>query len=405
MKRVLSFFSVLLLITGCTDLFSPFRPEYPPAKEPEKVQVHSTSFIMASDRHESGKGNKLKALLEEAKGKAPVTPRVIILNGDFVGGGRTPTPEFSVADIYKEIDSVFTAGSCDVILGYGSHDANCVEGYDAFLSGPRRCDGYYVYGVSFAQMSFSTDSSALAAVKAGSTGGTAGQRDADSPGDGPPGPPPDGGGAHNPPPDGGGTHNPPPGGQRYSGLDTLDVRGISAESGARSFTTWISSLPDNDPVVVMSHMPLHAHRKDNLGASVWLEALKQAAGRHNIIFIWAHNHTVEQGRKDEEENEDAAIERSNYLLVPGDSIYVQGTAGGKSVGDVINFTYVNDGYITSGYATVVTFSDLRGTGRYDKIRIERVTVNPEDPLIGWFGDTRWSNPYEASLHAGSFGYR
>ena len=55
-------------------------------------------------------------------------------------------------------------------------------GYEAFLSGPRRFDGYYVYGVSFAQMSFATDSAAVAAIEAGRNSDTSGEGN-----DGPPG--------------------------------------------------------------------------------------------------------------------------------------------------------------------------------------------------------------------------
>lgn len=135
-------------------------------------------------------------------------------------------------------------------------------------------DGYFVYGVSFAQMKFATDSAAASPDRRG---------------------------------------------RKYAGLDTLDRRGLSAETGTRCFSEWISTVPAGTPVVVMSHMPLHALRKDNLGARTWLKALNDAGRKHDIIFLWAHNHTMEERseRKGEE-----AVDRYSYLLVPGDSIQV-----------------------------------------------------------------------------------
>ncbi|MBQ9462335.1 MAG: metallophosphoesterase [Bacteroidales bacterium] len=389
-RSIVSLILLFLSTVACTRYVPvyPYGPGRPPGGHSGHSRGRSTSFFMASDRHENGQGNNLRALLDTAVKSSAVMPGVVILNGDHVGGGRTPHPDFTVSDIYQEIDSVLNTNTVDVILGYGSHDTGCTDGYEAFLSGPRRCDGYYVYGISFAQMSFATDSAAVAAIEAG--------RNADDSDEGHDGPP-DGGGE--PPSDGGqdGSPGPPPGGKGYSGLDTLDRRGLSAESATKNFSQWVGSLSDNAPIVVMSHMPLHAHRKDNLGASVWLKALKRAARRHDVIVLWAHNHTVEQGRPGEESSENAHIERSNYLLVPGDSIYVQSPVDSVSVGDVINFTYVNDGYLKLGYGSIVTFTDTRGDGRYDRMRIERFTVNPADSLIGTFGDTRWRNPYVTSL--------
>ena len=393
-KRIgILFFGIaaLSLASACTELFNPMYPYWPSESHGGSgSKAHQTSFFMASDRHEYGKGNNLKALLEVAVEGSQVTPSVVILNGDHVGGGSTPRPEFSVADIYNEIDSVLDLDRTDVILGYGSHDTNCIEGYDVFLSEPMHCDGYYVYSISFAQMKFPTDSAAHATSSSGSGGHR--PKDGETP------PPKDStGGRPDPPPD--------DGSRSYSGLDTLDHRGISAESASRYFSDWVSTLTDKDPIVVMTHMPLHAHRKDNLGATVWMKALKKAARNRDVIVIWAHNHTVERGRKDEDVNTNALTEWGNYLLAPGDSIYVQSPVDSVSVGDVVNFTYVTDGYLTNGYASVVTFSDTRGNGRYDRMRIERFTINATDPFKGAFGSTRWTNPYEVPLKGSQGGRR
>ena len=80
-------------------------------------------------------------------------------------------------------------------------------------------DGYFVYGVSFAQMKFATDSAAASPDRRG---------------------------------------------RKYAGLDTLDRRGLSAETGTRCFSEWISTVPAGTSVIVMSHMPLHMPRFQEL---------------------------------------------------------------------------------------------------------------------------------------------
>ena len=374
--------ATVILMGACTVRESeiPFHRTTQPTMR-HSGEIRQSAFFMGSDRHDKGEGTNLKALLEVAVKGSEVIPSVVILNGDLVGGGAgaSSAPEFSVNSIYQEIDSVLSLNSCEVILGYGAHDTNCAEGYDVFLSGPRRCDGYYVYGISFAQMKFPTDSAAQAAIELGRA-----QTESE-----PVWSPKEGEGA-----------GPPSGFSRnrgYSGLDTLDVRGVSAQSASRHFCEWAASLTDSDPIVVMSHMPLHAHRKDNLGASVWVEALNEVGKDRDLLVIFAHNHTVERSRRDENGNQNATIEYSNYLLVPGDNMTVQSPVDSVSVGAEINFTYVNDGYITDGYSSVVTFTSTRSDGLYDTMNIRRFTINADDKFMGGFGSTRWHDAYEAPL--------
>ena len=141
-------------------------------------------------------------------------------------------------------------------------------------------------------------------------------------------------------------------------------------------------------------MPLHAIRKDNLGAQVWLKALNWAGRKHDIFFLWAHNHTTEDsaGRYG-----GSLFDRDNYLLVPGDSILVQTPVDSVTKKEPLRFTYVNAGYVKKGYASVFTFTDSQNSGRYDRVRIERFTVNIDDDQNGTFGATLRQNPYEATL--------
>ena len=105
----------------------------------------------------------------------------------------------------READGVF-------VLDTGSTD-----GYSAYLSGPVALDGYYLYGISYAQMLYATDEQTAAA--------------------------------------------------EYSYLDIDDANGISAKTASANFLSWVDSLEDSLPIIVMSHVPMHVNRNDNLGAS------------------------------------------------------------------------------------------------------------------------------------------
>ena len=62
-----------------------------------------------------------------------------------------------------------------------------------------------------------------------------------------------------------------------------------------------------------------------------------------------------------------------------------------------SFTYLNAGYIKLGHASVFTFTDTDLSGSYDRVRIERFSLDDES-LESHFGSTRYPNPYEARLN-------
>lgn len=377
MKRIFPLLAFLLFIS-CTR-FYPWIPTHRPDSGNQRAR--STSIFLSSDRHGSADGNNFVKVLTKAVEGSAVTPSAVVIDGDLVGHGRDRTPEFSVADIYNEMDSVLDVRSHELILTYGSHDAKCTEGYSAFLSGPHRCDGYYVYGVSFAQMTYATDEAASADIAlAEEEDKNAAEEDSSG-------------------------ESRPKRKRGYRGLDTKDRLGISAESGADSFLHWVSSLSDNSPILVVSHVPLHAHRGDNVGAETWFKALSVAARAHDILFVWGHNHTLEEmagrpPREGQSSDKNPLLDRDNYLLVPGDRITLQSSVDSVSVTGRLHFTYVNAGYLKLGYGSVVTFTDSRGIGRYDKMKIERFTINEADTLAGVFGNTGRKNPYETALEHG-----
>lgn len=326
----------------------------------------STALFVATDRHETGKGNNLAAMLRIAVEGSYVKPRLVILGGDYVGGGGKSNPEFSISDLYEEIDSTLAPPCRDVVITYGSHDENCTDGYAAFFSGPRRKDGYYVYGISYAQMIYATDEDV----------------------------------------------------SDYNGLDIADSYGLSAESATANFTAWVRTLTDNSPIVVMSHVPMHANRHDNLGATAWYEALSEAAAKHDIIFLWGHNHTNEEmalrpqpkpedssTKPDEEAGKDSIPpkpmtanlnDRYCYLLTPGENITLQGTVDSLTVERQLGFTYANAGYLKLGYASVITFTSHDPSGVYDAMTIRRYALTP-DSTETTFGFSNHPNPCVLAL--------
>jgi len=305
------------------------------------AQPRSTSILTASDRHEAGEGNNLQAVLSYTVGQPGVVrPGVIFLGGDYVGKGpdrgRNGQPVFSVRDIFSEVEAAMGDGSpYKVLLTYGSHDRSCKEGADAFLTGPYKGDGYYLYGISHAQMAFDADSLTLS----------------------------------------------------YNGLDADNALGRSAESATRSFLGWVRGLKDHDPIVVMSHVPMHAHRKDNRGGLKWFNALNEAAAGHDIILLFCHNHSMEE-RGDK-------ADQAFYLLTPGEEISVQGPGEDEVVKGKLRFTYGNAGYLKLGWASLITYTDVDGNGDYDKVEIRRFNSLGEPD--GEFGQTGKANPYTMDL--------
>lgn len=309
---------------------------------------HSTALFVATDRHEDGNGNNLTAMLAQAVAGSDIPLQTVLLGGDYVGGRGNMTPEFSINDLYDDVYAVVDPHTTKVMMTYGSHDDNCTEGYDAFYSGPYSHDGYYTYGISFVQMVYDTDA------------------------------------ATTDPPSGGGM----PKQRGYNGIDQADRYGISAESAARSFTQWVATIADNDPIVVMTHVPLHANRGDNVGAMTWFKALTSAAQTHDVLVLWGHNHTLEERGN--------SSEQYSYLLTTGDSIDVQGDSITGVVRCPLNFTYANAGYLKLGRASVITFTDTDGNGHYNKMELRRYSLNADDTDLH-FGMTDKPNPFVITL--------
>lgn len=305
-----------------------------------------------------------------------VQPEIVLLGGDNVGDGGDGTrdetgypmgaPAFSMKAVDAQIAYVF-GEDVQGLYTYGSHDTNETGKYeDVFFSGPIKWNGYWIYGISFAQMIYDSDQQALAANERG---------------------------------------------RIYSGKDMVDANGLSAQTASHVFLSWVKSLDDHLPIIVMSHVPLHANRGDNSGSWTWTRALNEASENHDIIFLWGHNHTLER------EGETRSIEQAHYLLLPGQTITVQswdldgegrmilrrkvlsektetgtGEAAdephktGKSTrpeyelitqDETLRFIYLNAGYITNGIGSLLTFTDGEDDGLWDELTVKRYSLDGE----------------------------
>ena len=344
-----------------------------------------TSLFVATDRHENGEGNNFRALLQIAcNGSSLVTPSVVILGGDMVGQIPGVYPEYSFNDLKAEADAVYGDTKYKLMLVFGSHDNGITEGYGACYSGPMRQDRYYTYGISYLQMTYDNDSIAQAAIDSGRVEGVDTIRSMR--------------------------------GKYYDGIDTVDPYGISAESASQAFRNWAATLTDENPIVVVCHVPMHCHRNDNAGGLRWAKALNEVAEKHPVIFLWGHNHTLEESgggmppMMDPSEmgemgemvqtggmsEESDVNERDYYLLTPGDTLKAQGD-GQISESIPLKFYYGNAGYLKKGsfgYASVITFQDTDSDNVFDKMIWRRYGISTTETN---FGDTAYPNPYETSF--------
>lgn len=304
-----------------------------------------TSLFVAADIHALDGQNKLAAVLSlVAADKTAVQPKTVLLGGDYVGGGGPPSseeerlarwqPVFRLTDVRREITDIF-GKDVDTYFTYGSHDKNEVSGGRDFFCGPADCGECYLYGISFSQMRFDTER----------------QRTESG----------------------------------YDGTDVSEFFGGNAQTAADHFLKWVSALNDRKPIFVMSHMPLHAHRGDNLGGDTWCRALNFAAQQHKIFFFFAHNHSTERR---------TPYDREFYLVPVDGTIPVQGPQREQQREFQLNFTYLNAGYILNGCGTLLTLSDANADGKPDTLTIRRYSLDPGE---SFFGDTHIPSPYVSAL--------
>lgn len=159
----------------------------------------------------------------------------------------------------------------------------------------------------------------------------------------------------------------------------MDEEDTAARQAAEAFKTWAATIADPTiPIIVTTHLPLHAKRGDNGGAAVWNNALNAVATgsasgtevARDLIVLHGHNHTTES---------------TEYHYSPGETMNVQG-AGTCS----IYYTYLTAGYLKIGpNGTVVTISEDKITmTKYNSgvkgsvYTVDRV-VMPEPHTMTW----------------------
>lgn len=376
--------ALTVFLCGCSNSESangPVTSNSAEASEPDLSAGKSVSVFVASDRHDNGKGNNLTASLQMVTSRMDaVTPQTVLLGGDYVGsgGGKDMQPQFSTKDIEDEVYRVLDRNKTDLLFTYGSHDRNSIEGYAPFFSGPKREQGFYIYGISYVQMSYKDDATTKAALERSKAYTDSIASLPDSLKNVPMPPPPDSIKfskaaflADDP---------------GYNGIDIEDPFGMSATPAAKYFTTWVNSLSDNAPIIMMSHVPLHYNREDNFGAETWFKTIEVAAQKHDIIFFYAHNHTLE-------EKGDSAmtkIETDSHMMLPGDSITVQGDSLEGTPRHELNFIYANAGYLKLGWSSLVTFTDIDTDDNLDYVSIRRFNILGEND--SYFGSTDKKNP-------------
>ncbi len=292
-------------------------------------------LLVASDIHAVGERGRLREVLENCKkdwgGERPDT---VFLGGDLVGHqGMDPTiteeerrrnwtPAFRVEELKEEVRRLL-GGVPQVYCSYGSHDKCALEGPSGFLAGPADRGDYYIYGISFCEMRFATMA----------------QRQE--------------------------IHR----GRAYDGIDP----GCAGEAIER-FLLWEKEHRDSKPLFLLSHIPLHAHRKDNLGAALWCDALNEAGRYRDTFLFFGHNHTAENR---------TSLDRQFYLVPAGSKMPVPLSDPEEQRERTLNFTYLNAGYIVKGAATSLIISP-------DTVLIRRHAVDPRERD---FGDTGIPSPW------------
>lgn len=332
MKKAKQFFAMMVIVLIVAMSSTPAM-----AAAVEEGSPKAVSVFVATDRHAKEAGNNLTAVLSEvAADPDAVMPEVAVIGGDSHNAG-----EFSVNDIYEELASVLGDG-ISAYYTYGSHDRQATGKYfDNFFSGHAEEDGLYLYGINFGQMIYANNQQAEA--------------------------------------------------ERYTGMDMMDYYGYSAEVAVPVFTNWVNSLTDNKPIIIMSHVPLHLNRNDNLGASAWAKAINEAAKTHDIIFLWGHNHSTEEY----EDLHGPSQDKHFYLVLPGETMPVQGPEEELSEEIELAFTYANAGYLKLGFGSLLTYSDVNGDGSYDELQIKRYSIDPE--YDGAFSETGYTSPFTQQL--------
>ena len=270
------------------------------------VWAQTHYLAFASDRH--GK----TAAIGSAMGGMPSTVEYVSLIGDMVDGSN----QYNSSTVLSEVQGVFTGLSAsNVSIVYGSHDTNCTDG-----AGILKCKGDNTSDLIYTGLN--TDGSVAYYVY----------------------------------------------GVAFQDMDSDDAQ--STSTAATKFMNWVATITDHSiPIIVVSHMPLHASRGDNGYAVAWSKALNYAAtgeettesGKEitrDVIFLHGHNHTTES-------NKEFFVPRGSTMQIFSSSYQ--------------HYTYYT--YTTAGYlkenpaATLLTIDDSKISFTKYRNRVETNTYS------------------------------
>ena len=259
-------------------------------------------LVFASDRH--GSTTAISTAMSCWKNLSPTVEYVSMI-GDMVGEGGSDAPAYDVNTVYQEAKDVFqnlTTSQFSII--WGSHDGGFTDTNNL--------------GVMKCATQGSTNTAGLSGLIFPTDGST-------------------------------------PAYYIYA-ISYDDMRSSAEPEKVEAFKSWVSSIDESIPVIVLCHVPIHAARGDNKSAYWWNQALNFAATgfetpstdtevTRNVIFLHGHNHTTSQ---------------EEFYYEPGESINVPSAGSGDKTGTstVIQYTYLTAGYMRGATnASLVTITD------------------------------------------------
>ena len=283
------FLTVLIAFFMCLNQL----PVYVNAEEVTENDQSGHYLAFSTDRHGT------ETAISEAMGAMNIYPvEYVSMIGDMVGSGGNDAPEYNTSVVLNEVQAVFPQlDNSNVSIVYGSHDAGAIDDAGILLC-KEPGSSHLIY------TGYEEDRSIAYYVY----------------------------------------------GIAYD--DMLDP--AYAAASAENFKYWLNTEAEpNVPLFVLCHVPIHAMRGDNLGASYWNAALNYAATGsdngteiiRNVVFLHGHNHTNE---------------KTEYYYEPGQSITVQGESSNSTFSSAIYYTYITAGYLkgmSTKNASLIHFDD------------------------------------------------
>ena len=309
-------------------------------------------IAVSSDRHENTHA------IEAAMTGMPPAVEYVCLNGDMSSSKHSSRPEsqgpgpgfqgpgfqgsgsqdpYNTSEVLAEVQSVFPKlGADNISIIYADHDANATDDADIMKCVNFKGDG--------SKMIPTLSGSGEKAVSAGASGEIFEGPDGDSNGD----------------PDyyvyGVSFYD------MTNSSSTAEENGeendfgekAGGENAATVFKAWAAEIDPSVPIIVIGHVPLHYKRGDNLGADYWNKALNYAATGYDVVdentpitrqvcYIYGHNHTVD---------------KNEYFTAPGDTIDVQLAGKENHAESVIQYSYLTGGYLNENHtASLITVKD------------------------------------------------